>query len=64
MKTGLYLAVHLVVTLLKLARPGGVRAVRVDTLVLKHQLLVSNRSFDDYRLEAHCRGLFELPVAA
>jgi hypothetical protein len=35
-----------------------------ETLVLKHQMMVSNRSFADYRWEAHCRGLFELPVAA
>jgi hypothetical protein len=64
MKTELLLAVHLVVTLAKMARPGGVRAVIGETLVLKHQMMVSNRSVDDYRWEAHCRGTFELPVAA
>jgi hypothetical protein len=64
MKTVLRLAVHLVVTLVKLARPGGVRVVTAETLALKHQMMVSNRSVDDYRWEAHCRGLFELPVAA
>jgi hypothetical protein len=35
-----------------------------ETLVLEHQMMVGNRSFDDCRWEAHCRGLFELPVAA
>jgi transposase InsO family protein len=43
MKTVLLLAVHLVVTLVKLARPGGIRAVIAETLVLKHQMMVSNR---------------------
>jgi hypothetical protein len=64
MKTVLLLAVHLVVTLVKLARPGGVRAVVAEALVLKHQMMVGNGSFDDNRRQAHCRGLSELPVAA
>jgi hypothetical protein len=64
MKTVLLLVVHLVVTLVKLARPGGFRAVIAESLVLEHQMMVSNRLFDDYRWEAHGRGLFELPVAA
>jgi putative transposase len=39
----LILAIHLMVTLAKLLRPGGVRAVSAESLVLKHQLLISNR---------------------
>ena len=38
------LAVHLLVTFAKLVRPGGVRAVAAESLLLKHQLLVSNRA--------------------
>jgi hypothetical protein len=38
------LAIHLLVTLVKLVRPGGVRAVTAESLLLKHQLLISNRS--------------------
>ena len=38
------LAIHLLVTVLKLVRPGGVRAVAAESLLLKHQLLISNRS--------------------
>src|ERR1700680_1152397 len=38
------LAVHLLVTCAKLLRPGGVRAVASESLLLKHQLLISNRS--------------------
>ena len=38
------LAIHLLVTFAKLVRPGGVRAVAAESLVLKHQLLISNRS--------------------
>jgi putative transposase len=40
----LILAIHLLVTLVKLLRPGGVRAVAAESLLLKHQLLISNRS--------------------
>ena len=40
----LILAVHLLATIAKLARPGGVRAVVAESLVLKHQLLISSRA--------------------
>jgi hypothetical protein len=40
----LILAIHLLVTLAKLLRPGGVRAVAAESLLLKHQLLISSRS--------------------
>ena len=39
----LLLAFHLLVTLAKLLRPGGVRALAAESLLLKHQLLISNR---------------------
>jgi len=38
------LAVHLLVTCAKLLRPGGARAVAAESLLLKHQLLISNRA--------------------
>lgn len=38
------LAIHLAVTLVKLVRLGGVRVVAAESLLLKHQLLISNRS--------------------
>src|SRR5580765_5000092 len=38
------LAVHLLVTFAKVVRPGGVRAVAAESLLLKHQLLISNRA--------------------
>jgi putative transposase len=38
------LVIHLLVTFAKLLRPGGVRAVAAESLLLKHQLLISNRS--------------------
>jgi hypothetical protein len=38
----LILAIHLLVTFTKSLRPGGVRAA--ESLLLKHQLLISNRS--------------------
>ena len=44
MRDILILAIHLLVTLAKLLRPGGVRAVAAESLLLRHQLLISNRS--------------------
>ena len=44
MRDLLVLAIHLLVTLAKLLRPGGVRAVAAESLLLKHQLQISNRS--------------------
>ena len=38
------LAIHLLVTLAKFLRPGGVRAVAAESLSLKRQLLISYRS--------------------
>jgi len=64
----LILAVHLLSTIAKLARPGGVHAVVAESLMLKHQLLISSRSrrrapnlnsFDRFM-----RGLFQMPIAA
>jgi hypothetical protein len=43
MRELLILAIHLLVTLAKLLRPGGVRAVAAESLLLKHQLPISNR---------------------
>ena len=44
MRDLLILAVHLLVTIAKLTRPGGARAVAAESLLLKHQLLINNRS--------------------
>src|SRR5215471_12043578 len=40
----LILAVHLLATIAKLMRPGGVRAVVAESLLLKQQLLISDRA--------------------
>ena len=44
MRDLLILTIHLLVTCTKLLRPGGVRAVAAESLILKHQILISNRS--------------------
>ena len=44
MRDLLLLAIHLFVTVAKLLGPGGVRTVAAESLLLKQQLLVSNRS--------------------
>ncbi len=44
MRDLLLLAVQLIVTPAKLTRPDGVRAVIAESLLLKHQLIISGRS--------------------
>ena len=44
MRELLILAVHIIVTFAKLLRRGGVRAIAAESLMLKHQLLISTRS--------------------
>ena len=44
MRDLLLLAVRLIVTLAKLTRRGGVRSVIAESLLLKHQLIISRRS--------------------
>ena len=44
MRELLLLAIHLLVTIAKLLRPGGARTLAAESLLLKHQLLISNRS--------------------
>ena len=44
MRDLLFLAIHLTVTLAKFLRPGGARALAAESLLLKQQLLISNRS--------------------
>ena len=38
------LAVHLLATIAKLLRPGGVRSVMAESLLLRHQLIISSRA--------------------
>src|SRR5215831_9515532 len=40
----LILLVHLITTVLRVVRPGGVRAVVAESVLMKHQLLILNRS--------------------
>jgi len=40
----LILIAHLLVTLAKLARPGGLGAVAAESLAVKHQLLIMKRA--------------------
>jgi hypothetical protein len=44
MKDLLVLIAHLITTIAKLLGPGGARAVVADSLLMKQQLLVINRS--------------------
>lgn len=44
MRDLLILTIHLFATCLKLLRPGGVLAVAAESLLLKHQILISSRS--------------------
>jgi hypothetical protein len=44
MREWLILVAHLIVTMMKVAAPGGVQSVVAESLILKHQLLILNRS--------------------
>ena len=44
MRDLLILTIHLLVTCAKLLRRGGVRAVAAESLLLKHQIVISNRT--------------------
>jgi putative transposase len=44
MRKLLMLTIHLIVILAKMVGPGGVRSVVAESLLLKQQLLVGNRS--------------------
>jgi len=44
MRDLLLLAIHLLVTVAKLLGPGGVRAVAAESLLLKPQIIIGNRS--------------------
>src|SRR5437867_1469274 len=57
MRELLILAVHLLVTVAKLLRRGGGRAVAAESLLLKHQLLISNRSRKRAPNSDHARSL-------
>jgi hypothetical protein len=46
----LILAVHLLATIAKLVRPGGVRVVVAESLLIKHQLLISSRARSPQRV--------------
>ena len=44
MNAGLLLLLNLITSLAKLVRPGGYRALIAENLILKHQLIIHNRS--------------------
>ena len=44
MRDLIVLIVHLITTALRLLRPGGVRAVVAESVLVKHQLLILNHS--------------------
>ena len=44
MRDLMILLIHAVATLMRVLRPGGVRAVVAESVLAKHQLLILNRS--------------------
>ena len=44
MRDLILLFVHVFTTLIRLGRPGGVRSVLAESILLRHQLLILNRS--------------------
>ena len=44
MRDVVILLLHLIVTVVRLARPGGFRSVVAESVLVKHQLLILNRA--------------------
>jgi len=44
MRDLIILFVHVITTVVRVVRPGGVRAVIAESVLTKHQLLILNRS--------------------
>ena len=44
MRNLLILVIHLITTVIRLAKPGGLRAVVAESVLAKHQLLIVSRS--------------------
>ena len=44
MRDLMLILLHIFVTVVRIARPGGVRSVIAESVLLKHQLLILNRS--------------------
>jgi len=44
MRDLIVLLVHLITTVLRIARPGGLRSVVAESVLIKHQLLIVSRS--------------------
>jgi hypothetical protein len=44
MRDFVLLLIHLLVTLARLTRPGGIRSIIAESVLIKHQLLILNRS--------------------
>jgi hypothetical protein len=44
MRNLVVLFIHVIATLVRLLGPGGVRSIVAESLLLKHQLLIVNRS--------------------
>jgi hypothetical protein len=43
MRDFLILVVHVIVTLARLPKPGGVRSIVAESVLIRHQLLILNR---------------------
>ena len=43
MRDFLVLLIHLIVTVIRLGRPGGLRSVVAESILVRHQLLILNR---------------------
>jgi hypothetical protein len=68
MRNLVILFVHLLTTVARLASPGGVRSVVAESVLVKHQLLILNRSRQrapnlrlSDRIIAGCCALFMRP---
>jgi len=70
MRERVFLLIHLFATIAKLLLPGGARSIIAESLLLKHQLLILNRSRVrapnlrpiDRMIDSLCAGLMRAAI--
>ena len=55
MRDAVILSVHLIVTFTRLAKPGGIRSMVAESLLVKHQLVIL-KSFTETSTQSKCVG--------
>ena len=68
MKDLVFLLIHLLTTLAKLLGPGSAKSIVADSLLTPAEAAggasKSPIKLDNFHWQTHCKGLYQLPIAA